>query len=123
MAGFFASGHVIDAILVLVACEAVFLTVWGRRRVALRPLLFNLGSGAALMLAVRGALTGAAWWTVAACLFAACVAHATELGLRLRHDIGPCLRRMPPERVMPAANQSYRTPELGPKALRSRTMS
>lgn len=90
MAGLFASGHVIDAILVLVACEAGILAVWARGRVALRPLLFNLASGAALMLAVRGALTAAPWWAVAACLLAACLAHATELGLRLRHATGTC---------------------------------
>ena len=83
MAWLFASGHIIDAILVLVVGEALALALWRGRRVPLRPLLFNLASGAALMLAVRAALTGAAWWTVAACLLAAFLAHATELGLRL----------------------------------------
>ncbi len=90
MAGLFVSGHVIDAILVLVACEAGFLMMWGRRRSALRPLLFNLASGASLMLAVRGALTGAPWWAVAACLLGAFLAHAAELGLRLRNATGAC---------------------------------
>jgi len=90
MAGLFASGHVIDAILALVACEALVLVAWGRRRVALRPLLFNLASGSALMLAVRAALTGAPWWTVAACLLVAFLAHGTELGLRLWNATGTC---------------------------------
>ena len=95
MAWLFASGHVIDAILVLVACEALALVAWGvtrggRRRVALRPLLFNLASGAALMLAVRAALTGAPWWAVAACLLVSFLAHGTELGLRLWNATGAC---------------------------------
>ena len=89
MAWLFASGHVVDAILVLVACEALVLVAWGRR-LALRPLLFNLASGAALMLAVRTALTGGPWWTTAACLFLAFLAHATELGLRLRTATKAC---------------------------------
>lgn len=81
----FADGHVIDAILLLVACEAVVLVIARRRHGRpLVPLLCNLGSGAALMLAVRAALTGAPWPAVAACLAAAFVAHGTELGLRLR---------------------------------------
>jgi hypothetical protein len=90
VAALFASGHVIDAILLLVACEACVLIVWGRRRMALRPLLFNLVSGGALMLAVRGALTAAPWWAIAACLFTAFLAHAAELGLRLRNATGTC---------------------------------
>jgi hypothetical protein len=90
MAGLFSSGHIIDAILVLVACEAGALVLWGRGRVVLRPLLFNLASGAALMLAVRGALTQAPWWIIAACLFGACIAHGIELGLRLRRATGAC---------------------------------
>ena len=89
MAWLFASGHVVDAILVLVACEALVLVAWGRR-LALRPLLFNLASGAALMLAVRTALTGGPWWTTAACLLLSLLAHATELGLRLRSATGTC---------------------------------
>ncbi|MCJ2081563.1 hypothetical protein [Methylobacterium sp. J-090] len=90
MTWLFASGHVIDAILVLVVGEALALVLWRGRRVQLRPLLFNLASGAALMLAVRAALTGAAWWMVAACLLASFLAHGTELGLRLRSAAGAC---------------------------------
>lgn len=90
MTWLFASGHVIDAILVLVAGEALVLSLWRGRRGPLRPLLFNLASGAALMLAVRAALTGAPWWAVAACLLASFLAHGTELGLRLWDATGAC---------------------------------
>lgn len=96
MTELFASGRIIDGILVLVALEAVALLVWRARTgrgPAPVPLLCNLASGAALMLALRAALTGAEWPLVAACLFGSLVAHATELGLRLRSDgAQPALR-------------------------------
>jgi hypothetical protein len=47
----------------------------------------NLASGAALMLAVRAALTGANWPIIAACLALSCIAHGAELTLRLRPPI------------------------------------
>ncbi|GJD94629.1 hypothetical protein [Methylobacterium iners] len=87
MSELFASGRIIDLILVLVALEAVALLVWRSRSgggPAPLPLLCNLAAGAALMLALRGALTGASWPVIAACLVGALLAHVTELGLRLR---------------------------------------
>ena len=91
MTELFASGHIVDAILVLVAMEAVLLLIW-RRRTGRGPppvaLLCNLASGAALMLAVRAALTGAAWPVVAACLLLSLIAHGSELFLRLREPSG-----------------------------------
>ncbi|NEU11042.1 hypothetical protein G3T14_02710 [Methylobacterium sp. BTF04] len=87
LGGLFANGRIIDAILVLVACEAAILTWWRLRRgygPALVPLMCNLVSGAALMLAVRAALTGADWPAIAACLALSFVAHGAELTLRLR---------------------------------------
>ena len=56
MAGLFASGRIVDIILVLVALEAVALLVWRRRRgrgPSPIALIGNLASGASLMLAVR----------------------------------------------------------------------
>ncbi len=84
MALLFSSGHIVDAVLVLVAVEAVVLTLWFRRDGSPLPLLCNLASGAALMLALRAALTGADWTVVALCLAAAGLAHGTEMTLRLR---------------------------------------
>ena len=92
MTELFASGRIVDAILVLVAVEAVALLLWRRRTgrgPAPVPLLCNLASGAALMLAVRAALTDAAWPVIAACLLGSLVAHACELGLRLRGSPEP----------------------------------
>ncbi|AMB48161.1 MULTISPECIES: hypothetical protein [Methylobacteriaceae] len=85
----FASGRIVDAILVLVALEALLLLAvrarWGRGP-APGPLLSNLASGAALMLALRAALTGAAWPGVAAWMAAALAAHLTEMVIRFRRD-------------------------------------
>jgi hypothetical protein len=86
MSELFASGRIIDLILVLVALEAAALLLWRARSgrgPAPVPLLCNLASGAALMLALRAALTGAAWPVIAGCLVGSLLAHATELGLRL----------------------------------------
>ena len=91
MTELFASGRIVDGILVLVALEAVALLVLRRRTgrgPAPVPLLCNLASGAALMLAVRAALTDAAWPVVAGCLLMSLVAHASELALRLREPRG-----------------------------------
>jgi hypothetical protein len=82
MDALFASGRIIDAILVLVAIEALVLILW-RRGSSPLPLLCNLTSGAALMLAVRAALTGADWTVVAGCLALSGLAHGTEMVLRL----------------------------------------
>ncbi len=87
MDALFASGRIVDLILVLVAFEAAALAFWRvrlRGGFRLRPLLCNLASGAALMLAVRAALTGAGWEIVATCLALSLAAHLVELVLRLR---------------------------------------
>lgn len=92
----FATGRIVDAILVLVAVEAVGLLAWRRytgRGPAPFPLLCNLASGASLMLAVRAALTGADWLVVAECLLLSLVAHVTEVGMRLRETRGLSPRR------------------------------
>ena len=87
MDALFASGRIIDAILVLVALEAVALLLLRRRRgrgPAPASLLANLAAGAALMLALRTALTGAGWPLTALCLLGALAAHAAEMWLRFR---------------------------------------
>lgn len=85
----FASGRIVDAILVLVALEALVL-LGLRARWGLGPapgaLLSNLASGAALMLALRAALTGAAWPGIAAWLVVALGAHLAEMALRFRRE-------------------------------------
>jgi hypothetical protein len=85
MEALLASGHLVDAILLLVAVEALGLILWSRRARGVWPLalLCNLTSGAALMLALRGALTGAGWPVIAGCLALAGLAHLTEMALRL----------------------------------------
>ena len=87
MAEFFASGRMVDAILLLMLAEAVRLTIlrqrYGRGPATL-PLLCFLVAGAALMLALRAALTGAAWKSVAGWLVLAFAAHGADLALRWR---------------------------------------
>ncbi|KQO74455.1 hypothetical protein [Methylobacterium sp. Leaf88] len=95
MEAFLASGHLVDAILLLVAIEALGLILWSRRAQGVWPLalLCNLTAGAALMLALRGALTGAGWPVIAGCLAGAGLAHLTEMALRLGLLAPPvCLR-------------------------------
>ena len=91
MAALFVSGRIVDAILLLVAIEALVLlgvrARWGRGPAPM-ALLSNLASGAALMLALRAALTGAAWTGIAAWLIVALGAHLAELVLRFRNDPG-----------------------------------
>jgi hypothetical protein len=81
----FAGGGVVDVILLLVVLEASFLIIHHRvtgRGIAPASFLWNLLSGACLMLAVRAALVSAWWGWVAACLAAAGLAHLADL-LRL----------------------------------------
>ncbi|BAU93950.1 hypothetical protein MPPM_5345 [Methylorubrum populi] len=89
LASLFESGRIIDVILVLVAVEALVLLGvrlrWGRGPAPL-ALLSNLASGAALMLALRAALTGAPWPNLAAWLVVALVAHLAELAVRFRRS-------------------------------------
>lgn len=86
LAPLFASGRIVDGILLLVAGEALVLAWLVRRRGSppLPSLLANLASGAALMLALRAALVGAGWIAVAAWMLAGLVAHLADLGLRIR---------------------------------------
>lgn len=83
----FASGRVVEVILLLVALEACALLAWRglrRREPGLLALLPSLAAGACLLLALRAALLSAPWSSVAAWLSAALLAHVVDLAGRLR---------------------------------------
>jgi hypothetical protein len=82
MAELFASGHIIDLILVMVAVEVAALALWRRwsgTGPGLGGLAANLTSGACLLLAVRAALVDAAWEWVAVALLGSLLAHVADL--------------------------------------------
>jgi hypothetical protein len=82
----FASARIVDLILVMVLVEAVAIGLYRRRRGGppLVGLLANLAAGAALLGALRFALSGAEWRWIAAMLFVALIAHAADLVARWR---------------------------------------
>jgi len=82
IAGFFASGHAADLILVVLLGEALWLRAakgwrWG-------AVLRLLGPGALMMLGLRAALTGADWWWIALPLAASLPLHLMDLKSRFR---------------------------------------
>lgn len=83
----FASGRIVELILLLMLGEAIALSAYyyltGK---GLEPLevLIALVPGACLLLALRGALTDARWTSIAAWLVAALITHLTDLWLRRR---------------------------------------
>jgi hypothetical protein len=85
MAELFASGRLVDLILLLVALEAMALALYFRatgRGVAIADLLPNLLAGALLLLTLRLALSGAGWMPCCASLAAAGGAHLWDLASR-----------------------------------------
>ena len=87
-AGLVASGRLVDAILVLVALEALLLALWHRRTgrgVPFVDLAPNLAAGAFLLLTARAALVDAHWPWIAASLLLALLAHLLDLARRWRH--------------------------------------
>jgi hypothetical protein len=81
------SSAIVDAALAITALEVIVLLVHRRRTgrgIAAPAVLANVGAGLFLMLAVRVALTDAAWPWLAACLVAAGAAHAVDLSMRWR---------------------------------------
>jgi hypothetical protein len=91
--------RLVDAVLCIVAVEAVALAVRRRRTgrgPALGPLLAFLGSGAALLVALRAALAGAPAWTVPAALAAAGLLHLRHLRDLARPPAGAGGRAGPP---------------------------
>lgn len=84
---FFASGHVADLILVVLAVEAALLLALRRRTgqgPSPRAVLALVLPGVALVLALRFALTGASWGWIALALLAAFAAHLFDLATRWR---------------------------------------
>lgn len=92
MSALFASGRIVDAILLLTALEAAGL-LWLHHRagagVAPADLLPNLLAGASLLLALRAGLAGAWFGWVAAALLAALVFHLADLRRRWRPTAPP----------------------------------
>ncbi len=87
MEALFASGHIADVALAVMALEAVALWALTARRGDggfYRSLLANLAAGAFLVLAVRLALTDANWQWIAGALLLSLLAHGADLSLRLR---------------------------------------
>jgi hypothetical protein len=83
----FASGRLIDAVLVAVAVQAVVLVLWARRTgrgVPPASLLATLAAGGFLLVALRSALSDAWWGWTGLALLAALVAHLIDLRLRWR---------------------------------------
>lgn len=85
MSAWFASGRIVDLILLLMLAEGAALWLWYRRRASgLAPadLLINLASGMSLLLALRAALTGLGWHWIALALIAALCCHVADLRRR-----------------------------------------
>ncbi|MCU0983656.1 MAG: hypothetical protein MUC89_01785 [Acetobacteraceae bacterium] len=83
----FASGRVIDAVLVLVAVQAAVMVAFAWRTgrgVPPASLLATLAAGGFLLLALRTALAGAWWGWTGLALLAALAAHLVDLRLRWR---------------------------------------
>jgi hypothetical protein len=87
MADLFASGRLIDLILIVVVLEAALLIFYWRytgRGIAPADLLPNLCAGAFLLLALRVTLAGAGWMIASGCLAAAGLAHLIDVYRRWR---------------------------------------
>ncbi|MEQ8264847.1 hypothetical protein [Pseudohaliea sp.] len=84
MESWFASGRIVDALLLLVLVEAIVFLCAGRGRM----LLPNLAAGACLLLALRSALTGAPVALTGLWLALAGVAHGLDVAGRWRTGRG-----------------------------------
>jgi hypothetical protein len=78
----FASGRIIDVILLIMLAEYLTLRLFLARSPALTGITLYLLSGASLLLALRMALTGGSWMWIACCLAAAGAWHALDLRRR-----------------------------------------
>ena len=87
MSELFASGRVVDLVLLVLLLEASGLTLYHRRTgrgIALGDLAGTVLAGASLLLALRAALTGSAWPWIAGFLMLALVAHLFDVARRWR---------------------------------------
>jgi hypothetical protein len=81
----FVSGRVVDLVLAVMLVEAIALAAYHRRTGRGLPpvaIVLNLAAGAALLLALRGALVGAGWGWIALALAGAFAAHLADLRQR-----------------------------------------
>jgi hypothetical protein len=78
----FASGHAADVILAVLAIEAVWLRI--ARGWSITAILGLLGPAALIVLGLRAALTGAAWWWIALPLAVSLPLHLKDVSARLR---------------------------------------
>lgn len=81
------SGRLIELILLLVAFEALALSLLHRltgKGIAPRELIGLLAAGVCLLLALRAALTDSGWMQVGLWLTLALAAHLADLAMRWR---------------------------------------
>ena len=80
MERFFASGHAVDLVLLVVAAEFAYLNLRrGRGRAGWTDRALALAPGVCLLLAVRTALTGGPWPLVAAALALSFPFHVADV--------------------------------------------
>lgn len=85
--GLLANGRIIEFALLLLTLEFLLLALRYRRTPSrLLPWIAGLGSGAALLLALRAVLTGADWRATGLLLLAALVGHVFDGWFRLRAE-------------------------------------
>jgi hypothetical protein len=87
MAELFASGRLIDLILIVVVLEAALLIFYWRytdRGIAPADLLPNLCAGAFLVVALRATIAGSGWMVSSGCLAAGGLAHLIDVYRRCR---------------------------------------
>lgn len=87
MAELFASGTLVDGILLLVVAEVIALMLlwrWRRQGIAPADLIPNVLAGGFLLLTVRLVVGGAGWMACSASLAAAGVAHLVDIKHRWR---------------------------------------
>ena len=81
-------GGLIDTIIVITLLEVAALLLYHhqtKRGLTPREYLLNVLSGLCLMLALRCALAGCAWYFMPAFLIAAGLAHVADIAIRLQH--------------------------------------
>ncbi|AVT75575.1 regulator of chromosome condensation [Rhodopseudomonas palustris] len=87
MSELFASGTVVDAVLIFLLVEAIGVIgywLWRKRGIAPADFLPGMISGALMLLALRAVLAGAGWMVPTLCLMAAGGAHLVDVLRRWR---------------------------------------
>ncbi|ACF00251.1 hypothetical protein [Rhodopseudomonas palustris] len=87
MSELFASGTVVDAVLIFLLVEAIGVIgywLWRKRGIAPADFLPGMISGALMLLALRAVLAGAGWMVPTLCLLAAGGAHLVDVLRRWR---------------------------------------